>query len=384
MSIELNIKELKWFGDIVQKAKEKFATDIDILEGKPVRLGLLKSYTPIEPIIVPSREQLDELVSMTLPAMPIVSGMQKETVGRRMVNFQSETSMYSRLRSGGVEYCFSIQDFGRFRVSCTKSEEGLGLSIRKLPYYIPAFDDMNAFGYLKGIKEFLNFHTRVPGGLILHAGITGSGKTTLISSEVDFIATKIDGKILTYENPIEYKYTFRKASIRQYEVGRHVDSYVSALRMALRNDPSVIVLGEVRTKDEVQAMIDTAVRGHLLFSTLHTSNVMNTLRFLDGMGEGGVVGESSSWRQMLAYSIQAIVSQKLIYREGYGFVIVPEVLIPDNVVRQKIAEGQYLEIQNMLAQNTLRGNGTITFAEVTQDLFSKKICTLRETAELNR
>lgn len=375
-SLELEVDNLGWFGEVVKAAKAHASTDIYILEGKPVRLGLLKGYFPIEPAYMPSGDEIVELMDQTIPALPMMASQKQGLDGK---TFSKETSIYAKMQSGGVEYCFAIVDYGRFRVSCTKSEEGIGMSIRKLPYFIPDFDELNKQGHLDGIGKLLNFQSRPPSGLILHAGMTGSGKTTLISSEVDRVASRSDGVVLTFENPIEYRYTFRKALVRQYEVGRHVDSYVSALRMALRNDPSVIVLGEVRTKDEIIALIDTAVRGHLVLSTVHTSSVLNTLRFLDGIGEN-----QDSWRQMVAGCLLAIVAQKLIHKEGVGFIVMPEVLIPNAVVRQKISEGKFLEVQNMLVGNELAQEGCTTFGKVLEDLAKRNYIRERERAEIMR
>ena len=117
---------------------------------------------------------------------------------------------------------------------------------------------------------------------------------------MDTIARNISGNIFTFEDPIEYRYTRTKAMIRQYEVGRDVPSYIEGMKFALRNNVSVIVIGEVRLHEEIRAMVDIAMRGHLVFATLHTSNALNTIRFLDSVSE-----DKDSWRQLIAYSLRA-------------------------------------------------------------------------------
>ena len=259
MQTLLTIDDTQSFASVFKKAMDFNATDIFILEGKPPRLGRLKIYAPIQGASAVSRGDIENLIRNTRPTSA------------------KDTSDPSKLTK--LEYAFSIDGFGRYRVSSTESEEGIGLSIRKLPYYIPKLEEIDKRGFLKGLQYV--FEGKETQGLILHTGITGSGKSTSIASEVNMIAQNISGNILTFENPIEYHYLHTKAGIRQFEVGPHVDSFIEGMQLAVRNDASVIVIGEVRTNEEIQTMVDIAIHGHVVFASLHTRTAMETLRLLD-------------------------------------------------------------------------------------------------------
>jgi twitching motility protein PilT len=362
------IDELGWFGNVVNIARVNMATDISIIDGVPVKIGILKNYKPIEPFIIPSSKEIVDLISLTAPSYLKVENLFKNDFDGAHGDFT-------------YEYGFSVEGFGRFRVSASMSEEGIGMSLRKLPYRIPSLDELDKYQFLKGVKDILNFSVAPPSGLILHTGITGSGKSTMIASEVDYIAQKISGNILIFENPIEYQITMRKATIRHYEVGRHIKSFLSGMKISLRNDPSVIMIGEVRTKDEIQSLFEVASKGHLVFSTLHTPNVMNTLTFLDEIGDS-----KGSWRQIVANVIRAIVSQRLMYRTNKDgeaeFILVAEVFIPNKVARTLMAEGKWGELETMIDSNQLQSNGTISFKKTTEVLMADGKLNDRERQEI--
>ena len=349
MQQELKLQDIGGFGELFEKANEHQATDIYILEGRLPRLGRLKNYSPVKQSSSSetSRGDIEELIGNTSSNGTGNNGHESG----QMIN---------------KEYAFAIEGYGRYRVSVTQSEEGMGLAIRKLPYYIPALRDIDRRNFLKGL--FGVFEGKETKGLILHTGVTGSGKSTSIASEVDAIARNISGNILTFEQPIEYHYTPTKALIRQYEIGTHVESYIDGMKLALRNDISVVVIGEVRLHDEIKALVDIAMRGHLVFATLHTSNALNTLRFLDSISEN-----KESWRQLLGYSLRAIVSQKLIWMKDHGFVFIPEVFIPTDVVRNKISRGEFKDIREVFNSHNLRDNGSFTFDDTLSILCRERV-----------
>ncbi|MFI5295966.1 MAG: type IV pilus twitching motility protein PilT [Thermodesulfovibrionales bacterium] len=367
--MEVEVDDLGWFTPVIKLAKEMKATDIYAVEGKASRIGILKNYTIVKEdgeatLFKPSRSHIEALMEKTMSADMI-----------DMSFLLSESPSGNGSSHNYHEYGFSVKNYGRYRVSCTTSEEGMGLSLRKLPYTIPSLDELDRYEFLKGVKDMLNFKIAPPNGLILHTGITGSGKSTTIASELDHIASKISGNILIFENPIEYQITMRPANVRHYEVNRHISSFVEGMKLALRNDPSVIMIGEVRTRDEIQALFEVASKGHLVFSTLHTSNVMNTMRFLDEVGDN-----KGSWRQLVASSLRAIVSQKLVYRNG-EYTLIAEVFIPNTSARSLVAEGKYTELENMITGNQLKDNGTITFKTALDKLVEKNVFAERERKE---
>ncbi|MBT9169644.1 MAG: Twitching mobility protein [Syntrophomonadaceae bacterium] len=375
-SNELDVERLGWFGEALKALKHRngvTVTDIFVVEGKPVRAGVLKACIPIEPLIIPKKNGINKFIEDTLPAE-----LGAEKYNELFSASQEAVSKLKRVeRESYIEYAFSVKGFGRFRVSFSVSDEGVGLAIRQLPYDIPQIERLDKFGWFKGIKKMLNASS-FPAGLILHTGTTGSGKTTLIASEIDYIAAKTSGVIYTFENPIEYKYTGRKAFIRQYEIGRHINSFIDGIRMSLRNNLTALLIGEIRSKEEIYSLFDAAMRGCLVFSSVHTANVMTTLRFLDGAG-----GENrDAWRQIIASAVRAIVSQKLIYKKEHGFIIIPEIFIPNGVIKQKIIEGKFSELEKMWDDNTFKEQtDCIRFKDSVEELFSKNILTLREKEE---
>jgi twitching motility protein PilT len=349
---ELDIKDTGCFAGLFAKAKEYDATDIYILEGRVPRLGRLKLYSPVKESGESARKDIERLIDITTPVPDDGNGGPSVPANGKRLN---------------MEYAFAVQGHGRYRVSATRSEEGIGLAIRKLPYHIPPLREIDKLNFLKGLLNV--FEGRDTQGLILHTGVTGSGKSTTIASEVDTIARTVSGNILTFEAPIEYHYTPTRALIRQYEVGVHVDSYIEGMKMGLRNDVSVIVIGEVRTHEEIRTMVDIAMRGHIVFATLHTSNALNTVRFLDSTAEN-----KESSRQLLAHSLKAVISQKLMWLKEQGFIFIPEILIPNNVVRQKIESGDFKGIKELfLTSHELTENGSSTFENTLNVLVKNKI-----------
>jgi twitching motility protein PilT len=357
---ELDIKDTGCFAGLFAKAKEYDATDIYILEGRVPRLGRLKIYSPVKECAETTRKDIERLIDITSPVSDNGNG-------------DSGVATNTRLNK---EYAFAIEGHGRYRVSATRSEEGIGLAIRKMPYYIPPLKEIDKLNFLKGLSGV--FEGRETKGLILHTGVTGSGKSTTIASEVDAIARTVSGNILTFEAPIEYHYTATKALIRQYEVGVHVNTYIEGMTLGLRNDVSVVVIGEVRTHEEIRTMVDIAMRGHIVFATLHTSNALNTVRFLDSISEN-----KESWRQLLAHSLKAVISQKLMWLKEQGFIFIPEILIPNNVVRQKIEIGDFNGIKEMfLTSHELTENGSTTFEKTLNVLAKNKIISVFDKPSL--
>ncbi|MDA8103746.1 MAG: ATPase, T2SS/T4P/T4SS family [Nitrospiraceae bacterium] len=355
MQKELSIEDMAGLREVFSQAKSFDATDIYILQDRVPRLGRLKDYYPMTESSEITQADIEQFTLTTMADRK--NGAAKEH--------------YSH-----SEYAFSIKEHGRYRVSSTRSEEGIGLSIRKLPYFIPALTDIDKRNFLKGLKSV--FEGKETTGLILHTGITGSGKSTSIASEVDTIARNISGNIFTFEDPIEYRYTRTKAMIRQYEVGRDVPSYIEGMKFALRNNVSVIVIGEVRLHEEIRAMVDIAMRGHLVFATLHTSNALNTIRFLDSVSE-----DKDSWRQLIAYSLRAVISQKLLWLKDRGFVFIPEVFIPNSMVRNKISRGEFKEVKEAFYSNNLRENGSFTFDDSLNILCKQGILSDNDKRSIN-
>jgi len=352
---ELNIENLGWFKDVLVYAKERNATDIIAVEKRPVRLGILKKCEVMEiaegVVVKPGKAEILAAVADT---------RQRKFKGE--TDTDAGTAILKHIGSKGYfEYAFSVKDVGRFRMSVSNSQEGLGFAARVLPYTIPCLEDLDPFNILAGIKGLFDFSYSYPRGLILHTGVVGSGKTTLIASELDYLAERMNGAVYTLEDPIEYVYQNKRTVFRQYEIGVHIPDILEGVRMALRNNLAGLIVGEVRTREEVAALFTAAEKGFLVISSIHTPDAMTTLRLLDGYGE-----DRDAWRKKMAQCLTAIVSQKLIHKEytvngakRTGYVLVPEVLFFPPTIKAGIERGAYNEVENAFRGNAIKN--AVTF-----------------------
>ncbi len=352
---ELNIENLGWFRDVLVYAKERNATDIIVVEKRPVRLGILKKCEVMEIgdgiVVKPDKAEILTAIAET---------RQRKFDGE--TDTDARTAILKHIRNKGYfEYAFSVKDIGRFRMSVSHSREGLGFAARVLPYTIPLLEDLDPFNMLAGIRSLFDFSYSYPRGLILHTGVVGSGKTTLIASELDYLAERMNGAVYTLEDPIEYVYQNKRTVFRQYEINVHISDILQGVRMALRNNLAGLVVGEVRTREEVTALFTAAEKGFLVISSIHTPDAMTTLRLLDGYGQ-----DREAWRKKMAQCLTAIVSQKLIHKEyavkgakRTGYVLVPEVLFFPATIKAGIERGAYNEVENAFRGNAIRN--AVTF-----------------------
>ena len=204
-----------------------------------------------------------------------------------------------------LDYDFAIQknEF-RYRVNVFKENEKLALILRKIESKIPNFEDLNLPAYIRTIPSISN-------GLVLVTGPTGSGKSTTIASIIDVINSTQKGHILTIEDPIEFKHNSKLSLISQREVGRDTKSFTSALRASLREDPDVILVGELRDLETIQLALTAAETGHLVFGTLHTNSAPATInRIIDVFPSA----QQSQIRSQLASTLRCVLTQNLFKR----------------------------------------------------------------------
>ncbi len=233
---------------------------------------------------------------------------------------------------GSVDVAHALPDSDRFRINIFRQRGDLSVAVRRVTRDIPDFESLRLPGTLGEICE----HHQ---GLVLLAGITGSGKSTTIASMLEYINRKRACHIVTIEDPIEYLYTDKKALVNQREVGIDVESFEFALKSLMREDPDVILIGEMRDRDTFQAALQAAETGHLVFGTVHASSCSQTVgRILDLFDP-----ESRPLaRQSLAFNLRAVVCQKLLPSIDERFARVPaiEVMLANPSVRQLIAEAR--------------------------------------------
>lgn len=266
-----------------------------------------------------------------------------------------------------IDFSMQLGEVARFRVNVFKQNRGLGAVFRKIPTKILSLGEL-------GMPEVLADLSRKEKGLVLVTGPTGSGKSTTLAAMVDLINSEFEGHILTVEDPIEFVHNSKKCLVNQREVGPHTQSFNNALRAALREDPDIILVGEMRDLETIQLALTAAETGHLVFGTLHTSSAPKTVdRIIDVFPPS----QQAQVRAMFAESIQAIVTQTLCKKIGGGRVAALEILMGTTAVRNLIREGKIHQIPSVM--QTSQGVGMQTLEMNLRELVSKNAIS-RETA----
>jgi len=266
-----------------------------------------------------------------------------------------------------IDFSMQLGEMARFRVNVFRQNRGLGGVFRRIPTKILSLGDLNMPPVLADLS-------RKEKGLVLVTGPTGSGKSTTLAGMIDLINTELEGHILTIEDPIEFVHKSKKCLINQREVGPHTQSFNNALRAALREDPDIVLVGEMRDLETIQLALTAAETGHLVFGTLHTSSAPKTVdRIIDVFPPN----QQAQVRAMLSESVQAIVTQTLCKKVGGGRVAALEILIGTTAVRNLIREGKIHQIPSVM--QTSQGIGMQTLEMHLRELVDKNMIT-RETA----
>ncbi len=247
----------------------------------------------------------------------------------------------------------------RFRANFFYTADGLSAVLRKIETEIPSMAQLNLPHVMQTMAE-------KPNGLVLVTGPTGSGKSTSLAAIIDTINDTKKGHILTIEDPIEYIHHAKNCSISQREMGRDAESFASALRASLREDPDVILVGEMRDLETIQLALTAAETGHLVFATLHTSGAPNTInRIIDVFP----AEQQSQVRAQLSQSLQMVVTQKLFKKsDEEGRVAAFEVMVCNHAVRNLIREGKIFQIETVM--QTARAEGMVTMDKAIEELVS--------------
>jgi len=237
-----------------------------------------------------------------------------------------------------VDFSYAVPGLARFRVNCFHHDRGVGGAFRTIPVAVWTLDDIGA---PSSFKEIIN----VPRGLVLVTGPTGSGKTTTLAAMIDHINSNVAGHILTIEDPIEFVHTSRKCLINQREVHRDTHGFNQALRSALREDPDIILVGEMRDIETIRLALTAAETGHLVFATLHTSSAAKTIdRIIDVFP----AGEKSMVRSMLSESLRAVIAQTLMKRIGGGRIAAHEIMLATPAIRNLIREDKVAQMYSAI------------------------------------
>ncbi len=252
-------------------------------------------------------------------------------------------------RAKELDLAFSWRDGTRFRANAFFHQGNVALSLRRIPSTIPAFEQL-------GVPGVLRDFCALPQGLVLVTGPTGSGKSTTLAAMVDVVNETRECHIITIEDPIEYVHTHKRAVVNQREVGVDTDSFGSALRAALREDPDVILVGELRDLETIQFALTAAETGHLVFATLHTNDAAQAI---DRMIDVFPVERQTQVRVQLAACLAGVAAQRLVPRIGGGRVAAVEVLVASPAIRNIIREGKTHLLRNFVQQGTREGMSTL-------------------------
>lgn len=265
------------------------------------------------------------------------------------------------------DFSFEIPNLARFRVNAFNHQRGAGAVFRTIPSKILTLEQLNCPAIFKDIAD-------TPRGLCLVTGPTGSGKSTTLAAMIDYINDKEFGHILTVEDPIEFVHTSKKCLINQREVGTHTLSFNNALRSALREDPDVILVGELRDLETIRLALTAAETGHMVFGTLHTSSAAKTIdRIIDVFP----AAEKEMVRSMLSESLRAVISQTLCKtKDEQGRVAAHEIMIGTPAIRNLIRESKIPQMYSAI--QTGQNVGMQTLDQNLQDLVKRNIISANE------
>lgn len=324
------------FDELVEKAKEVNASDIHIGVGQAPCLRIDGRITPLGEEKYGPREMLDVLNKM-------LTGEQAKELKE----------------VGELDMPYSIPGVARLRINVYRQRGTYAVAARLLNPSIPKPYDL-------GIPDSVVKCCDKRRGLILFTGPTGSGKSTSLASLIDYINSKYPYHIITFEDPVEYLHRHKKCIVHQREVGTDTHSYAAALRGALREDPDVILVGEMRDLDTISLACTAAETGHLVFSTLHTVSAVDTVnRIIDVFPPH----QQQQIRTQLADILECVVAEQLLPKiEGKGRVGVFEVMLGNNAIRNYIREGKIFQITSTM--QTSRAQGMITMDEALQQLYN--------------
>jgi twitching motility protein PilT len=254
-----------------------------------------------------------------------------------------------------LDLSYSIPGLARFRVNVYFQRESLGAAFRLVPAELRTLDEL-------GLPKQLHDLAKKPRGLVLVTGPTGSGKSTTLAAIIDEINRNRDDHIITIEDPIEFLHRHKRCIVNQREIGPDATSFAEALRGALRQDPDVILLGEMRDLETIATALTAAETGHLVFATLHTQDAPSTV---DRLIDVFPAAQQEQIRVQIASTIQAVVTQTLVPTiDGTGRIPAVEILFPDDAVRNLIRQAKVEQVYSIMQTGTQRGMQTLEQALV--------------------
>lgn len=314
-------------------------------------------------------------ISAGMPPMIRVDGdirkldippLDKKNVYALVYDIMNDKQRKSLEENYEIDFSFEIPKLSRFRVNAFNHNRGLGAVFRTIPSTVSSLEELHVPGIFKDIAN-------LPRGLVLVTGPTGSGKSTTLAAMIDYINSNRNDHILTIEDPIEFVHQSKKSLISQREVHRDTLGFNGALRAALREDPDVILVGEMRDLETIRLAVTAAETGHMVFATLHTTSAAKTIdRIIDVFP----AGEKDMIRSMLSESLRAVIAQTLLRKESGGRIAAHEIMIATPAIRNLIRENKVPQMYSVI--QTSKTQGMQTLDQCLQLLVQKGIISIRE------
>lgn len=322
-------------------------SDLHFIAGQPARMRLFGELESLgNDIIVPAR------------------------AGEVLLQIMSSAARADFERRDSTDFAYSVAGVARFRVNIFRHLGGMGAVFRTIPSQARTLRDLD-------LPPVLASLARQPQGLILVTGKTGSGKSTTLAAVIDEINSRVPGHIVTIEDPIEFVHTRKKCLISQRELGRHTTSFASALTSALREDPDVILVGEMRDLETISIAVTAAEMGILVMGTLHTNGAAQTVDRIVNSFPGD---KQSHVRTMLSTSLRGVISQQLVPRKGApGLVAALEIMINTPAIGNLIRQGKLDQLENAMQGG--RQAGMKTMDGSLRELFDKGVISGRSAYE---
>lgn len=334
--------------DLLRMALQKGASDLHLKAGI---IPVIRRHGSLRPL------------AANLPAL---SGDEIEAMA---ISLMTEKQKQTFIEFREVDLSYGISGLGRFRANVFQQRGTIRMVVRNIPHTVPTMEELNLPVSLKKIVEYER-------GLVLVTGATGSGKSSTLAAIVDEINRSKNLHILTIEDPIEFLIRDRKSIITQREIGVDSTSYARALRASLRQDPDVILIGEMRDRETIEIAMTAAETGHLVFSTLHTMDAVESINRVVGAFDNH---QQEQIRMQLASTLKAVVSQRLAKRkDGKGFVPAVEILINNPRVRELIEKRETGAQLHAIIEEGMIGWGMQTFDQSLMELVMKGLVTFEE------
>ncbi|HTT95019.1 MAG TPA: type IV pilus twitching motility protein PilT [Solirubrobacterales bacterium] len=305
------------FAAVLATVAQRQASDLHLTAGAPPAIRDKGKVQPMEGFPVLTAQQTRD----------VVFGILSEDQRKRF-----ETARQ-------LDFAYAIPNVARFRVNCYMQRGAVSAAFRLVPQGIPSLDDL-------GVPAVLREFTRKPRGFVLVTGPTGSGKSTTLAAMIDLINREREDHILTIEDPIEFLHQHKRSIVNQREIGSDAENFTLGLRAALRQDPDVILVGEMRDMETIATALTAAETGHLVFATLHTQSTAQTVdRIIDVFP----AEQQQQVRTQLSVALQGIVTQQLLpTADGQGRAVACEVLVPNPAVRNLIRESKTHQIYSAI------------------------------------